>query len=171
MIAKMTKYSILLLGSDKDAVLAGIRDLGLLDITRSAKPIDKHSEALLQEIRETRSAAETLARIDYSYDPDAEAIAKEALGVPDFDGDFRQEADNRIAHLRTLEGQLDDLLKERRQLEPWGRFDAASLTRLADKGVTLHFYTAPAKRFSDDWAAQWPLEVIHRDDATVWFVT
>ena len=170
MIAKMTKYSILLLGSDKDAVLAGIRDLGLLDITRSAKPIDKHSEALLQEIRETRSAAETLARIDYSYDPDAEAIAKEALGVPDFDGDFRQEADNRIAHLRTLEGQLDDLLKERRQLEPWGRFDAASLTRLVDKGVTLHFYTAPAKRFSDDWAAQWPLEVIHRDDATVWFV-
>ena len=52
MIAKMTKYSILLLGSDKDAILSQIRDLGLLDITRSAKPIDKHSEALLQEIRD-----------------------------------------------------------------------------------------------------------------------
>ena len=31
MIAKMTKYSILLPGSEKDAVLSGIRDLGLLD--------------------------------------------------------------------------------------------------------------------------------------------
>lgn len=170
MIAKMTKYSILLPGSEKDAVLSGIRDLGLLDITRSAKPIDKHSDALLQEIREARSAADSIARIDFSLDPDAEAIAKEAEGVPDFDGDYRHEAEERLARLRTLETRLSDLLKERSQLEPWGRFDADSIGRLADKGITLHFYMAPAKRFADDWAAQWPLEVIHRDESNVWFV-
>ena len=170
MIAKMTKYSILLPGSEKDAVLSGIRDLGLLDITRSAKPIDKHSDALLQEIREARSAADSIARIDFSLDPDAEAIAKEAEGVPDFEGDYRHEAEERLARLRTLEARLSDLLKERSQLEPWGRFDADSIARLADKGITLHFYMAPAKRFADDWAAQWPLEVIHRDEANVWFV-
>ena len=170
MIAKMTKYSILLPGSEKDAVLSEIRDLGLLDITRSAKPIDKHSDALLQEIREVRGAADTIARIDYSYDPDAEAILKEAEGIPDFEGDYRHEAEERLAHLRTLESQLSDLLKERKQLEPWGRFDADSIARLAERGIALHFYLAPAKRFSDDWAAQWPLEVIHRDDANVWFV-
>ena len=170
MIAKMTKYSILLPGSEKDAVLSGIRDLGLLDITRSAKPIDKHSDALLQEIREARGAAEAIARIDFSLDPDAEAIAKEAEGVPDFEGDYRHEAEERLARLRTLEARLTDLLKERSQLEPWGRFDADSIGRLADKGITLHFYLAPAKRFADDWAAQWPLEVIHRDEANVWFV-
>ena len=170
MIAKMTKYSILLPGSEKDAVLAEIRDLGLLDITRSAKPIDKHSDALLQEIREVRGAADAIARIDYSLDPDEEAIAKEAEGIPDFEGDYRHEAEERLAHLRALESQLADLLKERRQLEPWGRFDAASIEKLAERGITLHFYTAPAKRFSDDWAAQWPLEVISRDDANVWFV-
>lgn len=170
MIAKMTKYSILLPGSEKDAVLSGIRDLGLLDITRSAKPIDKHSDALLQEIREARSAADSIARIDFSLDPDAEAIAKEAEGVPDFEGDYRHEAEERLARLRTLETRLSDLLKERSQLEPWGRFDADSIGRLADKGITLHFYMAPAKRFADDWAAQWPLEVIHRDESNVWFV-
>ncbi len=170
MIAKMTKYSILLPGSEKDAVLSGIRDLGLLDITRSAKPIDKHSDALLQEIREARSAADSIARIDFSLDPDAEAIAKEAEGVPDFDGDYRHEAEERLARLRTLETRLSDLLKERSQLEPWGRFDADSIGRLADKGITLHFYMAPAKRFADDWAAQWPLEVIHRDESNAWFV-
>ncbi|MBQ6437714.1 MAG: ATPase V [Bacteroidales bacterium] len=166
----MTKYSILLPGSEKDAVLSGIRDLGLLDITRSAKPIDKHSDALLQEIREARSAADSIARIDFSLDPDAEAIAKEAEGVPDFDGDYRHEAEERLARLRTLETRLSDLLKECSQLEPWGRFDANSIARLADKGITLHFYMAPAKRFADDWAAQWPLEVIHRDESNVWFV-
>ena len=170
MIAKMTKYSILLPGSEKDAVLSGIRDLGLLDITRSAKPIDKHSDALLQEIREARGAADAIARIDYSLDPDAEAIAKEAEGIPPFEGDYRHEAEERLAHLRTLESRLADLLKERKHLEPWGRFDAASIAKLADRGIALHFYTASAKRFSDDWAAQWPLEVIHRDDANVWFV-
>lgn len=170
MIAKMTKYSILLPGSEKDAVLSGIRDLGLLDITRSAKPIDKHSDALLQEIREARGAADSIARIDFSLDPDAEAIAKEAEGVPDFEGDYRHEAEERLARLRTLEARLTDLLKERSQLEPWGRFDADSIGRLADKGITLHFYLAPAKRFADDWAAQWPLEVIHRDESNVWFV-
>ena len=170
MIAKMTKYSILLPGSEKDAVLSGIRNLGLLDITRSAKPIDKHSDALLQEIREMRGAADAIARIDFSLDPDAEAIAKEAEGIPDFEGDYRREAEERLANLRALETRLSDLLKERRQLEPWGRFDADSIARLADKGITLHFYLAPAKRFADDWAARWPLEVIHRDDSNVWFV-
>lgn len=170
MIAKMTKYSILLLGSDKDAILSQIRDLGLLDITRSAKPIDKHSEALLQEIRDARSAADAIARIDFTYDPDAEAIAKEAEGVPDFEGDFRREADERLARLHTLEGKLEETLREAKALAPWGRFNADSIARLAEKGVALHFYTAPAKRFSDDWASQWPLEVIHRDEGTVWFV-
>lgn len=170
MIAKMTKYSILLPGSEKDAVLSEIRDLGLLDITRSAKPIDKHSDALLQEIREVRGAADAIARIDYSYDDDAEAILKEAEGIPDFEGDYRHEAEERLARLRTLESQLSDLLKERKQLEPWGRFEANSIARLPERGIALHFYLAPAKRFSDDWAAQWPLEVIHRDDANVWFV-
>ena len=170
MIAKMTKYSILLPGSEKDAVLSEIRDLGLLDITRSAKPIDKHSDALLQEIREVRGAADAIARIDYRYDDDAEAILKEAEGIPDFEGDYRHEAEERLANLRSLESRLADLLKERKQLEPWGRFEADSIARLAERGIALHFYLAPAKRFSDDWAAQWPLEVIHRDDANVWFV-
>ena len=170
MIAKMTKYSILLPGSEKDAVLSGIRDLGLLDITRSAKPIDKHSDALLQEIRETRGAADAIARIDFRFDPDAEAIEKEAKGIPDFEGDYRHEADERLAALKAAEGRLSDLLKERKVLEPWGQFESQAITRLAERGITLHFYTAPAKRFSDDWAAEWPLEVIHRDDANVWFV-
>ena len=170
MIAKMTKYSILLLGSEKDAALAAIREMGLLDITRSAKPFDKTSEGLLEGLRATRAAVAAIERIGFEADPDAEAIRKEAKALPDFEGDFLSEYEGRRARLAELESELAERLRERRALEPWGRFDAGSLARLAAQGIGLHFFSVSAKRFSDDWSGRWPLEVIHRDEATVWFV-
>jgi len=50
MIDKMTKYSFVLLGSDKESFLEQLQNLGLVDITRSSKPVDEHSTALLSRI-------------------------------------------------------------------------------------------------------------------------
>jgi V/A-type H+-transporting ATPase subunit I len=49
MIERMTKYSFILLSSAKDAFLEDLQSLGLVDITRSSKPIDEHSAALLDD--------------------------------------------------------------------------------------------------------------------------
>ncbi len=50
MITRMTKYSFVLLNGDKDTFLERLQGLGVVDITRSSKPVDDHSRDLLSEV-------------------------------------------------------------------------------------------------------------------------
>ncbi len=51
MIAKMTRYSFILLHGDKEQFLSELQRLGVVDITRSSKPVDGHSQSLLDKIK------------------------------------------------------------------------------------------------------------------------
>ncbi len=55
MIAKMTQYSFILLHGDKEAFLSGLQKLGVVDITRSTKPVDSFSQSLLDNISTLRN--------------------------------------------------------------------------------------------------------------------
>ena len=50
MIEKMTKYSFILLSGDKQQFLQDLQGLGVMDISRSEKPVDDHSAELLGKI-------------------------------------------------------------------------------------------------------------------------
>ena len=50
MIIPMTKYSFLLLSADKETFLDRLQDLGVVDITRSAKAVDDVSRGIVSEI-------------------------------------------------------------------------------------------------------------------------
>lgn len=54
MITPMTRYSFILLHGDKEAFLAELQQLGVVDITRSAKPVDNYSQDLLDNIETLR---------------------------------------------------------------------------------------------------------------------
>ena len=47
MIEKMTKYSFILLSAEKEEFLSRLQELGLVDITRSEKPVDDATAAML----------------------------------------------------------------------------------------------------------------------------
>ena len=50
MIERMTRYDFVLLSSGKDGFIDALSALGVMDITRSAKPVDEKSANLLSEI-------------------------------------------------------------------------------------------------------------------------
>ena len=54
MIAKMTQYSFILLHGDKESFLSELQQLGVVDITRSTKPVDTFSQSLLDNIATLR---------------------------------------------------------------------------------------------------------------------
>ncbi|MCQ2186754.1 MAG: hypothetical protein MJY73_00225 [Bacteroidales bacterium] len=62
MIEKMTKYSWILINSDKDEFLERLRELGIVDIKRSAKPVDEHSENLISRIEGIKARISELER-------------------------------------------------------------------------------------------------------------
>ena len=46
MITKMTKYSFILLSGEKDGFLEQLQELGIVDISRSVKPVDQDSHLM-----------------------------------------------------------------------------------------------------------------------------
>ena len=46
MVTEMTKYDFILMSGDADAFLKKLQEIGLVDITRSLKPVDEQSEKL-----------------------------------------------------------------------------------------------------------------------------
>lgn len=159
MISPMTKYSFVLLCGQTEEFLSKIQELGVIDITRSLKPIDETSEKLLAEADEVKKALSVLKNC--KGEPDKASVsggsAKDVL-----------DTDERIAELR---GELTSAKKELVARKPWGEFSSEDLQKLEAKGLQIRFYSCPKKKFDASWGDIQPLQVISETESTVFFVT
>ena len=74
MIEKMTKYTFLLLQSEKDEFLDRLQELGVVDISRSSKPVDTESASILEEIETLQARVKQIAK---GMDPTLEKMLAE----------------------------------------------------------------------------------------------
>ena len=168
MITKMTKYSFILLTGEKEGFLEQIQELGVVDITRSVKPVDQDSSEMLAKASRAKKVLEFIESIDYSKDADFEAIAKATADIEDNPVDFVEKCRTRISEL------YSDLANAEKQVKarlPWGEYDKAALDGLADLGYKVRYYCVDEKRFDQEWSALYPLQVVSSQNGKVWFVT
>ena len=168
MITKMTKYSFILLSGEKDGFLEQLQELGVVDITRSVKPVDQDSSEMLAKATKAKKTIEFLESIDYTKDSDYEAIAKTTANVEGSPVEFVEGCKARIS---ALESDLAYALKQASARYPWGEFDKAALDGLADLGYKVRYYVVDEKRFAPEWAELYPLQVVSDHNKKVWFVT
>ena len=162
MIEKMTRYNFLLPGGAEGSFLARLGDLGVVDITRSVKPVDEKSAAMLQEAEKVREAAGWLSHQDFSG---VRPIASDGAADP------AAEVYALKDRLQELKGLLDAARKDQQARRPWGDYDPSVLDELAARGYTVRWYSVARKKFDAGWAAEVPLQVVSEDAGTVWFVT
>ena len=170
MVDKMMKYSFILLSGETEGFLAKLQELGVVDVTRSAKPIDEQSAAMLDSASHAKRVILKLEGIDYEKDAAKDAIVKAAASAV-LDEDLAEGAQKSFVELMELETALSAAEKEVKARLPWGEFDKERLEYLANLGYTVRYYTVPAKKFSEEWGQLYPLEVISQDKSNVWFVT
>ena len=168
MITKMTKYSFILLTGEKEGFLEQLQELGVVDISRSVKPVDQDSSEMLAKATKARKALEFLESIDYTKDADAEAISKATVTV---EGDPIVFVENCKARLAELQAALSAAEKEVELRRPWGTYDKNALDSLADLGYSIHYYVVDKKKFDESWAELYPLQVVDDQTDKVWFVT
>ena len=60
MITKMMKYSFVLLSGEKEGFLEQLQELGIVDISRSVKPVDQDSSEMLAKATKAKKALEFL---------------------------------------------------------------------------------------------------------------
>ena len=168
MITKMTKYSFVLLTGEKDGFLEQLQELGVVDISRSVKPIDSDSSVMFHKAERARKTLEFLESIDYSKDTDAEAIAKATVNIEGDPVDFIEEC---RAKLTELHAALAHAEKQLQATLPWGEYDKKALDGLKDLGYAIRYYAVDAKKFDESWGELYPLQVVENNGKKVWFVT
>ena len=142
MITKMTKYSFVLLTGEKEGFLEQLQELGVVDISRSVKPIDSDSSVMFHKAERARKTLEFLESIDYSKDTDAEAIAKATVNIEGDPVDFIEEC---RAKLTELHAALAHAEKQLQATLPWGEYDKKALDGLKDLGYAIRYYAVDAK--------------------------
>lgn len=160
MIAPMTKYSFILLKGDQEGLLEKLQEIGLVDITRSVKPIDDKSAAILAEAERKHALLQSLDKVEIP-----EGLAHSAVS-----GDPEEVAKAALDHLAELEEALQTAEKEAAASEPWGEYDRDKLRAVEDAGIPVHFHITPAKAFKAEWADQYALSVVNELDGKVYYV-
>lgn len=76
MIVRMDKYIWVLLSSEKDSFLEKIQELGVVDISRSSKPVDEESERILGNILNAKSEISSIKNLSNAHLLELEAELK-----------------------------------------------------------------------------------------------
>ena len=156
MVTEMTKYDFILMSGDADGFLKKLQGIGLVDITRSVKPIDEQSEKLSLRADIYRKALNHLKEVE-----PAEFAEKTY-------GDLAVNVLDTVREKEEALAQLSQLYKDLEESRPWGQFDVESVKRLTDLGLKLHFYKA--KAIDPAWKEQYALSEISNDGTNTYFV-
>ncbi len=162
------KYSFILMTGEKEGFLEQLQELGVVDISRSVKPVDADSAEMFAKVTRTKKVLEYLEGINYSKDADAEAISKATVSVEGDPVDFIESCREKLSELNT---SLAHAEKQMRVRLPWGDFDKEALDNLNNLGYKVRYYCVDVKRFDESWAELYPLQVVENDGKRVWFVT
>ena len=168
MITKMTKYSFVLLTGEKEGFLEQLQELGVVDISRSVKPVDQDSSEMFAKVTRARKTLEYLEGINFSKDADAEAIAKATVTIEGDPVDFIEQCRTKLGELNTSLANAEKQMKVRL---PWGEYDKKAIDGLAELGYTVRYYCVDLKRYDPVWSELQPLQIVNNDGQKVWFVT
>lgn len=164
MITPMTKYSFILLNGEQENLLEKLQEVGLVDITRSAKPMDTQSYELAGELELIDGLLIAINKIELPEG--TKEIPYEGEGTED----PIRTAGGILMHYSEKTNQIKSLEKEVKDLAIWGEFDNAQLSKLEEAGVPIHFHVLSLKKFNEEWKENFALVEAGRDKANVYFV-
>ncbi len=160
MISPMTKYSFILLNGEQEGLLERLQEIGLVDITRSVKPVDGQSAAILADVERRQGFIQALGKVEFP----------EGLQAVPVEGSLVEATDAALRRLEELQERLGAAEKEAAACAPWGEFSPETLKKLSDAGFPVQFHVTPAKSFKPEWADQYAVQVVKEADGKVWYV-
>ena len=160
MITPMTRYTFLMLGGEQDALLDRLQELGLMDITRSVKPVDNVSSRMLSEAELIQGLVKGIEHIKIPE-------GTEALPV---EGDLIETAGEVIMQYTAHRDNLKKAEKALQERQVWGRYDPEAIRTLKEAGVPLHFHITSRKAFQSEWETQCALCTVANENNKVYYV-
>jgi V/A-type H+-transporting ATPase subunit I len=156
----MTKYSFILLNGMQNDLVETLQDIGLVDISRSTKPVDEKSHEIMANIDLVNGLIQGLKKADIPEGTQPEAI----------DGDIVRLAGGMLMRYTEDREEIKRLQSDIEAVQTWGDYDIDILKELADAGAEIHFHVLSNKAFKPEWKEEYPLAVIKRQKNRIWFL-
>ena len=165
MISKMIRYDIVLYAGEQERFVNELRELGLVDITTTGWEPSEGDRSLLMDIEAHNKAIEALKAFAASEVYNANAMVY-ASGDEAYE--CYEEAREKRVQLQQEIARLEKLADE---VEPWGKFSAEDVARLAERGVALRFFMAQPAAFEKLLAEEngYTIAEIGRTQSAVYF--
>ena len=160
MIASMTKYSFILLNGEQGDLLETLQQTGLVDITRSTKPMNDKSREMLSEVELIDGLIKGLEK----------ATVPEGTQPESIDGDIVRLAGGMLMRYNDDQVDIRNLEKETDNLRGWGYYDTDAVKELEEAGVPIHFHVLSRKEFKEEWKQEYALRVIRTEKNRLRFV-
>lgn len=170
MVIEMTKYSFILLEEETEGFLERLQQLGVVDMTRSLKPVDEESSAMLEKATEEKKAISILKKAVWDDDPDKDAITA-AASKTEMPQHCIHAAIKASSDIASLQEKMTALHRTAKARLPWGDFSMSAVKDLEKRGLKMRFYMVSRKAFQESWADLYPLQVVSDNGSNVWFVT
>ncbi len=162
MIVPMKKYAFLVFHRDLDQFLPQLQSFGMVDITRRNATLEAKDKEMLAEVNRYAVATRKLKGRKLTQPP---VTCKPFTGKEALD-----EYESLIANQEQTSTLIKIVEKELQDALIWGNFNPDDVQRLQMIGITPHFFTAPRKRFSEEWQQQYPLVVLNEDSTNIYFI-
>ncbi len=146
------------MSGDAEEFLKKLQEVGVVDITRSVKPVDDKSEDMWSRAGVYRKALSLLKDVT-----PAEFADKTY-------GDLADSVVETVNEKDTMEAQLSQLHKEMEERLPWGKFEVENFKKLEEHGLKLHFYKAKTSAMDPAWKENYALSEISSDGSSTYFV-
>ena len=164
MIDKMTRYSFILLNGEETAFLEQLQEVGLVDITRSEKPMNEVTMGIAGEIERIDGLIKGLEKVDI---PEG---TKPATYTGEGSDDLLRLANGTLMAYAEITGSLKELQQKVEKARVWGSFDKARLETLSAAGVPFHFHVLNAKQFQEQWTEEYALCLVDQEKNNLYFV-
>ncbi len=167
MILPMIKYSFIIFHKDYDQFLEKLGSLGVLDVIER-EGVNKEEE-LSDDTRELMRIDRVLKMLQKDELPVAEGGQTAIPGHQTVLAHL-EEAEGMAEKQKRLEAQMEENVKERERLEPWGDFSSSDLEKLKPAGYEVKLFKCVASRFDPEWEERYYLFHITKTESTCYFV-
>lgn len=164
MIDKMTRYSFILLNGEETAFLEQLQEVGLVDITRSEKPMNEVTMGIAGEIERIDGLIKGLEKVDI---PEG---TKPVTYTGEGSDDLLRLANGTLMDYAEITSSLKELQQKVEKARVWGSFDKARLETLSAAGVPFHFHVLNAKQFQEQWTEEYALCLVDQEKNNLYFV-
>ncbi len=170
MITKMNKYSFILFHTDLNPFLEKIQELGMVDITRENKAIDKVSRELFST---SSRYSKVITGIENSYNSFPKEFRLQVENETNYSKLSQEEllvkAESLLQNKDHFKQELESLNKEYKESVQWGVLDKEDLDRLKEIGYNIHLYTVSEKNYKPEWETLYPIQILNTQNGRIFF--